>query len=174
MTNTTRSYALAHLTTVDNSEPDGSGDHFASCSCGWTGGPHDEAVWAQIDAQGHVDQAAGPPDAVDRTITDLLDLQDDLAVTVVWLAEHWSADLPAPDPVATTHGTGADAKVGVRLLVYCGTPGEFAQAADVVAAPVTVDPAPNRYGGHYRRAVRRIGRVHIDAYTLVEDGEAVR
>jgi hypothetical protein len=31
----------------------------------------------------------------------LLDLQDDLAITVTWFAEAWSADLPIPRLVAT-------------------------------------------------------------------------
>jgi hypothetical protein len=153
---------------VDNTEPDGTGDHFATCTCGWTGGLHEEAVWAQIDAQAHTETAAGPPDAVDQAITDLLDLQDDLAAVVVWLAEHWSADLPSPHPVATSHGSGEDSRAGVRLLVYCADPAEFTRAAQVLRAPVTEDPAPNRYGRHYRHAVHRIGRVHIDAYTPIE------
>ena len=38
----------------------------------------------------------GPGDGLDRLMSELLDLQDDLARAVMWLAEHWSADLPAP------------------------------------------------------------------------------
>ena len=47
---------------------------------------------------------------------ELLDLQDDLARAVMWLAEHWSADLPAPHGRGVGHDTAR-----VDLAAYCAT-----------------------------------------------------
>ena len=46
----------------------------------------------------------GRPPALDAAMSELLDLQDDLADVVVWLAENWSADLPVPH--GHQHATG--------------------------------------------------------------------
>jgi hypothetical protein len=164
MTDPTMSYVPLHVRYVATGDP--TGDYVATCNCGWTGEPQDEVLAAQIDAADHRDGAAGTPDALDQAITDLLDLGDDLADTVIWLAEHWSADLPSPHPTATSHTIGIDAKAGLRLLVYCADSTEFSRAAQLLGAPVTVDSEPNPFGDYYRRAVRCIGRVHIHAYAL--------
>ena len=44
----------------------------------------------------HPHEAVGPPDAMDAAMSAMLDLQDDLAGVVMWLAENWSTDLPSP------------------------------------------------------------------------------
>src|SRR5688572_18356382 len=68
----------------------------AECSCGWSGPWHDDNALAEMDGEDHRGMALGPADGLDRLISGLLDLQDDLARAVMWLAEHWSADLPVP------------------------------------------------------------------------------
>jgi hypothetical protein len=77
---------------------------------------------------------------------------------VIWLAEHWSADLPVPDP----YGTGAD-PVEVRMNAYCHSAELLTRAASLVGVPL-VDDATSSRGARYRRAVRRFGRVSLQAY----------
>jgi hypothetical protein len=173
MTDTT-SYVPVHLPYVAIGDSTGDSDYFATCSCGWSGEPHDEVRSAQIDAVAHRDGAACPPDRLDQAMAAMLDLQDDLAEVVVWLAENWSADLPAPFVYGTSHyddDPSNEPRAGVNLLVPCYGDDVLARAAARLGVPVTTDLAPNSQGHRYRRAFRAFGRVHIDAYTLVEDGE---
>jgi hypothetical protein len=151
------------------------GDGFeyrAECSCGWAGDWQASAEAAEVSGREHTEAAVGPADGLDRAMTELLDLQDDLAAAVVWLAEHWSADLPAPHVYSATHygeGIGPDGLAGVRLLVACADD-ELARAAACLGAPITADPARGRGDTRYRRAIRRIGRVRIEALTRLEEG----
>jgi hypothetical protein len=172
MTDTT-SYVPVHLPYVASGDPDVTGDYRATCRCGWTGEPHHEAVWAQIDAVAHRDGAAGPPDRLDGAMAAMLDLQDDLAEVVVWLSENWSTDLPGPFVHGTNHydDPTATSVAGIDLLVPCHGGDVLARAAARLGVPVTTDPAPDSQGNRYRRAGRAFGRVHIDAYTPVEDVE---
>jgi hypothetical protein len=77
----------------------------AVCSCGWASPWTHHGEAATRAGTDHVDAAIGPPDALDGVMSDLLDLQDDLAQVVMWLAENWSADPPVP--AATTLTTAA-------------------------------------------------------------------
>ena len=36
-----------------------------------------------------------PADPIDHLVSELLDIQDDIAQAVTWIAEHWSAHLPS-------------------------------------------------------------------------------
>jgi hypothetical protein len=90
---------------------------------------------------------------------ELLDLQDDLARVVIWLAEHWSADLPVPD----AYGTGVG-RVEVRMNAYCHSTDLLTRAAARLGVPLVDDPATSSRGVRYRRAVRRFGRVSLQAY----------
>jgi hypothetical protein len=149
----------------------------AECSCGWTGDWHDDAALADADGDGHREVAVGPGDGLDRLMGELLDLQDDLARVVIWLAEHWSADLPVPD----AYGTGVG-RVEVRMNAYCHSAELLSRAASLLGVPLVDDPATNSQGVRYRRAVRRFGRVSLQAYralapicdecgTVLADGE---
>jgi hypothetical protein len=70
----------------------------------------------------------------------LLDIQDDLARVVVWLAEHWSADLPAP----TVYGYGGGPSAArVELSVYYLSPDDLARVAELLGASPVDDPAPD-------------------------------
>jgi hypothetical protein len=107
--------------------------------------------------------ATGPAqhgDAVDALLGELLDVQHDLADTVVWLAEHWPTDLPAPrlEPgTARLHTTA-------ELWVQCATVKTLRRAADVLAAEI----APDRGLSGYMSARRGLGRVEIVAWVPPE------
>ena len=67
----------------------------AECACGWASDWQDSPEAA--DAAGSsTARGGGSARRRGRAMSGLLDLQDDLAATVVWLAENWSADLPVP------------------------------------------------------------------------------
>jgi hypothetical protein len=111
-----------------------------------------------------VRRAAGPATGLDATLGGLLDLQDDLADTVLWLADNWSSDLPVPQ--AEPGGTCLDDGTVVpclRLLVCAETAGELVEIADLLAAPVVLEGEPDAHGRRYQRATRMFGRVHMEA-----------
>jgi hypothetical protein len=137
----------------------------AECWCGWNSAWCDEYATADEAGEDHREVAAGPPDGLDAALSGLLDLQDDLADTVIWLAENWSTDLPTPVVCSHSHyRDGGEALAGVRLLVYCGTADELVRVAELLGEPVVADAEPNRFGTRYQRALRRFGRVQLDAY----------
>jgi hypothetical protein len=164
---TTNPLDLAHLVVLHRDDRDG---YQPVCSWGWHGPWNDYVTAAEVGGE-HRDGAVGPPDDLDRAMTELLDLQDDLAEAVVWLAENWSADLPGPYVVTATHYASDDdgkGKAGVRLLVPCD-PDELAVAAFRLGTPVIDDPTNDDGDIRYRRATRAIGRVHIEAFARMED-----
>jgi hypothetical protein len=133
----------------------------AECSCGWTGDWHDDAAVAESEGEDHREIAAGPGDGVDRLMGQLLDLQDDLARVVMWLAEHWAADLPVP--YSCGRGTIED---GARAHVsaYCVSPVDLERAAALLEVPLVDDPVPDAGGYQYRRATRHFGRATVEVY----------
>jgi hypothetical protein len=138
----------------------------AECWCGWNSAWCDEYVTADEAAQDHREVAAGPATGLDATLSGLLDLQDDLADAVIWLAENWSSDLPVPR--AYPRGRYLDNGECVPclgLLAYCRSADELVHVADLLAGPVVVDAEPDQYGGRYERATRTFGRVDIEALT---------
>jgi hypothetical protein len=105
---------------------------------------------------------------MDLLMSGLLDLQDDLAATVLWLAENWSAHLPQLRWSA--NGDDRDtSRPAVRVLGGCD-PGELAAAATVLGS-VPVDDPPTHPGVRFRRAVRDIGRVRIEVIASLDRGE---
>ena len=154
---------VSHLVmvTYDNHGP--TIEFRAECSCGWTGDGHDDNALAELDADDHHRLAVDPGDDLDTAISGLLDLQDDLARTVMWLAEHWSADLPVP----VSWGVGTD-PAGVELVAYCLDANLLARAAAVLGAPVVDDAAPDARGCRYQRATRRFGRVRLVVYRALD------
>ncbi|MGH9005001.1 MAG: hypothetical protein ACRDYV_17915, partial [Acidimicrobiia bacterium] len=112
----------------------------AECWCGWNSAWCDDYVTADEAGQDHREVAAGPPDGLDAALSGLLDLQDDLAATVMWLAEHWSADLPAPDVYShTQYRENGEALAAVRLLVYCDSTDGLVRVAKLLGEPVVAD-----------------------------------
>jgi len=138
----------------------------AECWCGWAGPWCDDYAIADALAQDHRRVAAGPATALDATLGGLLDLQDDLADTVIWLAENWSSDLPVPHACPQTkHLDNGECVAGLGLHIHCSTGDELVALADLLAAPVVADTQPDKDGHRYQRATRTFGRVHIEAHT---------
>jgi hypothetical protein len=137
----------------------------AECWCGWNSAWCDDYATADEAAQDHREVAAGPPDGLDAALSGLLDLQDDLADTVMWLAENWSADLPTPATCShTQYRDDGEGVAGVRLLAYCESTDVLVRVAELLGEPVVAEAEANRDGTRWQRAVRRFGRVEIDAY----------
>jgi hypothetical protein len=141
-------------------------DYLVECSCGWASDWHDRPEDADMAGTEHCDAAIGPPDAMDLLMSALLDLQEDLAATVMWLAENWSAHLPELGWYA--NGDDRDtARAAVRVVGACD-PGELAAAATVLGSALADDP-PNEHGtARYRRAARDIGRVRVEVFAPLD------
>jgi hypothetical protein len=145
-------------------------EFLAECSCGWASDWHADTEGADAAGVEHREVAVGPPDAMDRLMTGLLDLQDDLAATVVWLAENWSADLPSLGWYA--NGSDRDTDRPVLWVIGACDPDELAPAAVVLDAALTDDPPAGEGRIRYRRAARDIGRVRIEVFTPLDRCEA--
>jgi hypothetical protein len=170
-TTTDMTLVPAHLVRV---ESDGY-EFLAECSCGWASDWYATPEAADLAGGEHVEGAVGPPDVMDGFMSGLLDLQDDLAAAVIWLAENWSAHLPGLGWFA--NGGDRDiARPAVTVLAYCD-PGELITAAGVLGAAPTDDPPNDDGHTRYRRASRDFGRVRIQAYAKAdacERAEAAR
>jgi hypothetical protein len=138
-------------------------EFLAECSCGWAGDWQAGSDAAETAGAEHWEGAVGPPDEMDRLMSALLDIQDDLAATVVWLAENWSAHLPSLGWYANGSDFDPD-RSALRVLGACD-PEELAAAAAVLGSALTDDPPNDRGAARYRRAVRDIGRVRIEVFT---------
>jgi hypothetical protein len=161
MTTVLYPYELAHLVQVVHEERCGSR---AECSCGWAGPWTDDQVAADYVAD-HREVAVGPRTGLDAALSGLLDLQDDLADAVMWLAENWSADLPTPRATPDCHyRPNGDDVPGVRMLVYCSARDELVRLAGLLDIPLGVESEPNSTGARYERAIRRFGRVKLEVY----------
>jgi hypothetical protein len=144
-------------------------EYRAACSCGWGGEWRPDDLAATDDVEDHREVVTDPLDVeaagFDQFMTGLLDLQDDLTATAMWLAEHWSADLPVPG----WYGSGREDGDGpaFRVLAYC-EPDDLDRAAGLLGVEVVEEPEIDRYGDRYRRAIRRFGRVEVEAYTSAQ------
>ena len=125
------------------------------------------AVATATDAQVE-DVVAG----MDRLVMGLIDITEDIHTAVVWLAEHWSADLPAP----AWFGRNEQTRPGdaLRLLVYCDDD-QLARVAELTGTVPVDDPAVDGLGNRYRRVRYPFGtgRVLLEAITGI-DAEADR
>jgi hypothetical protein len=169
MTETT--IELAHCVRIDTDHRVWGLGCRAVCSCGWASHWTDHGPAATQAGVEHIDTAIGPPDAMDVLMGAMLDLQDDLASVVVWLAENWSADLPAPGLYPTTHYDDPErvrGVAGVALRAAAADAAVLARAADRLGVPVLTDEAPDGLGNRYQRATRRFGRVAVEVIRRVE------
>jgi hypothetical protein len=135
----------------------------AECGCGWASDRQPTPDAADTAGAEHCESAIGPPDEMDLLMSGLLDLQDDLAATVVWLAENWSAHLPSLGWYANGSDHEPD-RPALRVLGACN-PVELAAAAAVLDSALTDDPPNDSGSARYRRATRDIGRVRIEVFT---------
>jgi len=141
----------------------------AVCSCGWAGSWTDDCGGALAAGADHLDTAIGPPDAMDELMSGLLDLQDDLAGVVVWLAENWSADLPVPDLHGLVEDRDREPVAVVRLLATTSDPAVLACVADRLGVPTHTDTQFDPSGTPCQRAFRRFGRVLVEVMLCGED-----
>jgi hypothetical protein len=167
MTTVLSPFVLAHLVQVVRHKDCG---FRAECACGWAGDWYDDQTEAELSAVEHREVAVGQATGLDLAVSGLLDLQDDLADVVMWLAENWSADLPTPHVFGRNHTrSGSPVEVGVALLVWCTTSLEFGRVARLLDTTVVADVEPNGHGSRWERTTRRFGRVHINAYRSLDD-----
>jgi hypothetical protein len=160
---TTTTIDLTHPTQiVTDDRPYGLG-HRAECACGWASAWTDDLQAAEAAEADHREVAVGPGDGLDRVMSELLDLQDDLAAVVVWLAENWSADLPVPIVYACDVGIGFD-PARVKVSACCLNPAELTRIAHLLGVPPVDDEQPNSRGVRYRNVRRDFGRVTLDAF----------
>jgi len=119
-----------------------------------------------------VDRApAREADAVDALLSGLFDIEDDIALAVMWLAENWSADLPAP----RWYGRGRPDRGGEAhaALVWC-PPGELAGVAGLIDATPADDEIPHSDGHRDRRVRRSFGTGRMVLEASPDDGGPVR
>jgi hypothetical protein len=135
-------------------------EHRAECSCGWASDWYADDVAVVMAGVEHPEIAVGPPDGLDRFMGELLDLQDDASELVVWLAENWSADLPAPE----LWGSSARVAGPVGVTVLCDSRADLDRVAAVMGVPVLRDPTYDSDDGTYRCARRSFGRVVVEAW----------
>jgi hypothetical protein len=140
-------------------------EHRAECSCGWQSEWFLDDVEATEAGLEHPEIAVGPPDPLDGLMTALLDIQEDLAALVVWLAENWSADLPKLGWTANGDDHSPD-RPALRVLGYA-EPAEFTAAALVVDATPYDDPPTEAGQSGHRHVIRDFGRVRLDIFTLL-------
>jgi hypothetical protein len=144
---------------------DDQSNYRTECGCGWVSDWYtDDDQAAEAAGADHIEIAVGPPDPVDVLITGLLDAQEDLADVVVWLADNWTASLPAPYP--TLPPTFDDTTIG--LAVHCDGLAQVHEVADLLGVPAIRCPDRDEYHDHrrYWRACRSFGRVTVTAWGL--------
>jgi hypothetical protein len=135
----------------------------ATCSCGWAGDWQDDPAMAAAAVEDHREIVVGPGDGLDWVMGELLDLQDDLAQVVMWLAEHWSAELPVPTVHAYGGPTSKD-PARIEVWAYCAEAADLARISRLVGVAPVDDEQPDRSGRRYRNVQRRFGRVLLRAF----------
>jgi hypothetical protein len=131
--------------------------------CGWVS----EWTTDQADAEdSRVDhwELTAHADDTDRFINELLDIQDGLAQLVVWLADNWSSDLPAPHWPFQRYSSDA---VQVDVSVYCGHGLDvLRRVAELLGDSAERTEQCNQDGLAYWRCRRSFGRVVLEAWGL--------
>ena len=159
-TTTETRYGLVHLVRVHHDDRTRSLGYRPECLCGWSGTYTARAGDAEAAALAHRDEAPGLPDGLDATMSALLDLQDDLAEVVVWLAENWSADLPVPTPMprrSTPAPMTDEDAAGVRAArLLPDAPRTWPGWRPGSVPRCVTHEGPNTGGSRYARAVRDV------------------
>lgn len=161
--NTTTTVDLAHPVVVVT---DGQGAYRTECGCGWASDWYfADDLAAEEAGRDHIEIAIGPPDPLDKLLSELLDLQDDLAEAVIWFADNYTADMPVPT-LGGRHSPGHPIWLLAATATACGVD----QVAQLTGTPPTDDPTPDGSGNRYRRMVHDFGRVRFEVITAI--GEA--
>jgi hypothetical protein len=134
----------------------------AECWCGWASAWCDDYETADAAAQDHHEVVAGSATDFDATISGLLDLQDDLADALCWIADRWTPGLPTPYPVHRIERRADGGAVpALTLMMTCASTAELMAVARMLSTTSTPDPAswmaPRRVG-------RSFGRVRLEGY----------
>jgi hypothetical protein len=156
---TTTLVELTHAVQVVTDQHD---TYRAECSCDWTGEWQPDELTAELAGTDHVEVEVGPADPLDRLMSGLLGLQEDLAVVVIWLADNWTADLPAPTPWSPGYGKYDT----LALAVHCSDLDGLYEVAGVLGEPVIRNASCDQSTGRFWHAVRSFGRVSIEAWGL--------
>lgn len=110
--------------------------------------------------------------AMDELVSCLFDIGDDINDAVVWLAEHWSADLPAPAWCsADEYRRGRPVLV---LRVFCSPP-DLVRIAELADVTPTVDRPRSgaaRYGCARPFGTGRV-ELRANAFECTTDAERV-
>jgi hypothetical protein len=159
---TVRSAAHAIAVVSDDEE------YRAECCCGWAGEWQFSPDDADLDGTDHRSGVTGSGGDTDTLMGVLLDLQDDIAEAVLWFAENWSADLPAPRVLGANHEDGIEpAGAGLTLAVACGTRELLHRIAHRLGVPVLLDVSDADQRCALHSACRRFGQVLVHAYAEV-------
>jgi hypothetical protein len=89
----------------------------AECWCGWAGRWTAEHAVADEETATHRAATMGS-EGLALTMCELMDLQDDVADMLMWLAENWASDLPVPQ-VRVRRDSDGRPMPGVALAVRC-------------------------------------------------------
>jgi hypothetical protein len=144
----------AHLVVVVT---DDESHYRTECVCGWASDWYlDDDVAAEAAGVDHLAVALGPPDRLDGLLSGLLDLQEDIAETVLWFADNYSADLPVPACSILSE------QRSFWLLAYATDAGDVDKVAELIGATPVVDIEPDGCGRRYRRVVHDFGRVRFE------------
>jgi hypothetical protein len=145
-------------------------EYRSECSCGWSSEWFLDDVEATEAGLEHPEIAVGPSDPMDGLMSALLDIQEDLAAVVVWLAENWSTGLPELGWSACGDDHSPE-RPALRVLGYA-EPAEFTAAALVVDATPYDDAATGAGQTRWRHVGRDFGRVRLDIFTALPAAEA--
>jgi hypothetical protein len=161
---TTTVLSAAHVIAVISDDE----EYRAECCCGWTGEWQFSPDDADQDGTDHRGDISGSGGDLDTLMGALLDLQDDIAEAVLWFAENWSADLPAPCVLGDNHQDGIEpAGAGLTLAVACGTRELLHRIAHRLGVPVLLDVRDGDDHCATQSARRRFGQVLVHAHAGV-------
>jgi hypothetical protein len=112
--------------------------------------------------------------AIDELVSGLFDIGDDINAAVVWLAEHWSGDLPAPRWAGRLTDQHRPGRSVLRLQVRCSPP-ELARIASLAgASPVVERTGPGNRWHVVCSLAFGTGRVELRAATSADPQRIAR
>jgi hypothetical protein len=143
---------------------DDHGHYRTECVCGWASDWYlDDDVTAEAAGADHLQIAVGPPDQLDGLLSELLDLQEDIAETVLWFADNYSADLPVP-----ACSVYSEQRL-VWLLAFTTDAAHIDRVAELTGSTPIEDSEPNDHGRRYRRVLHDFGRVRFETFTEADE-----
>jgi hypothetical protein len=108
---------------------------------------------------------------VDALVSGLFDVSDDIAEAVVWLAENWSAVLPAPEWAGRLVDQFDPGRAVLRLRAYC-SPDQLERIAALAETTTVLDRT--RPGRRRRVCTRSFGTGRVELWAYAYEREPVR